>query len=73
MSPSQVVQAAQVDLSGIQAAQPPATLVATPAAAMAAAAAEPAGQQPRKRGRPKGSKNKQPRKKTLTGTQAART
>jgi hypothetical protein len=66
-SPSQVFQVAQVH-SGIQAAaQPPATLAATPAAA----AAEPAGQQPKKCGRPKGSKDKQPRKKT--GTQAAGT
>jgi hypothetical protein len=69
-SPSQVVQVAQVDLNGVQAAKPPATLVTTPAAATAAAAAEPAGQQPRKRSRPKGSKNKQPRKKTQTSTHA---
>ena len=70
VSSSQVVQVTevtQVDLmSGIQAAQPP-----TPAAALAVAA-EPAGQQPKKRGRPKGSKDKQPRsrKRTQTGTQA---
>jgi hypothetical protein len=51
-----VPQATQVDPShGVQATQP-----ATPTltAATAAAAAEPAGQQQRKRGRPKGSKHR---------------
>ena len=48
----QVTEVTQVDLmSGIQAAHPPAT---TPAAAAPAAAAELAGQQPKKRCRPKG-------------------
>jgi hypothetical protein len=66
----QVTEVTHVNLmSGIQAAQPPAT---TPAAATAAAVAKPAGRQPKKRGRPKGSKDKQPqsRKRTQTGTQA---
>jgi hypothetical protein len=48
----QVAQVAQVNLGGIQPAQP-ATIPDT----------APVNQQPRKRGRPKGSKNKQPRKK----------
>ncbi|KAN0071265.1 hypothetical protein V8E54_010696 [Elaphomyces granulatus] len=48
----QVTEVTQVNLmSGIQAAHPPAT---TPAAAAPAAAAELAGQQPKKRCRPKG-------------------
>jgi hypothetical protein len=66
----QVTEVTHVNLmGGIQAAQPPAT---TPAAATAAAVAKPAGRQPKKRGRPKGSKDKQPqsRKRTQTGTQA---
>jgi len=65
----QVTEVTHINLmSGIQAAQPPAT---TPAAATAAAA-KPAGRQPKKRGRPKGSKDKQPqsRNRTQTGTQA---
>ena len=64
-----VPQATQVDPShGVQATP-------TLTAATAAATAEPAGQQQRKRGRPKGSKDKQPRsrKRVQTGTQAART
>ena len=55
MSSSQAVQVTEVTqvnlMSGIQAAHPPAT---TPAAAAPAAAAELAGQQPKKRCRPKG-------------------
>lgn len=69
----QVTQATQVDTShGVQATQPPATPTLTVATAAAAAAVEPAGQQQRKRGRPKGSKDKQPRsrKRVQTGTQA---
>jgi hypothetical protein len=55
----QLTEVTQVDLmGGIQAAHP-------------AAAAELAGQQPKKRGRPKGSKDKQPRlRKRKTGRQA---